>query len=213
MEDLADQIEDFADQIEDFADQTEEIAVQMASFAGSNIDQMANFVAGRRMVDQTDHPAAVQIVDQTLVDQTVSHADVDQKRNHADQMVVGDHQMVDHHMVVVRRREVVVVVRHKVVVHCRVFVVVRRRVVVYHRVVEVHASVFVLVVVVEAVGTLEVEAVGTNPVPLMTPLLECRQWLVLRAVVKDCLVTMGEGCRQGRQRWGWRRSLGVMVVN
>jgi len=133
-------------------------------------------------------------------------------------------------MVVVRRREVVVVrrkvvvgrkvvVHQRVVVHRRVVVVVCRRavvhqkVVVYHRVVEVHASVFVLVVVVEAVGTLEVEAVGTNPVPLMTPLLECRQWLVLRAVVKDCLVTMGEGCRQGRQRWGWRRSLGVMVVN
>jgi len=131
-------------------------------------------------------------------------------------------------MVVVRRREVVVVRRkvvvgRKVVVHQRVVVhrrvVVRRRavvhqkVVVYHRVVEVHASVFVLVVVVEAVGTLEVEAVGTNAVALMTPLLECRQWLVLRGVVKDCRLMMEEGCRQDHQRWGWRRSLGVMVVN
>jgi len=177
----------------------------MANFAGSNIDQMANLVAdqivaGRQMIDRTERLAAVQIVDQTLVDRTVSHADVDQMRNHADQMVVGDHQMVDHHMVVVRRREVVVVVRHKVVVRRRVFVVVRHRVVVGQRMVEVHASVFVLVVV--------VEAVGTNVVVLMTPLLECRQWLVLRVVVTDCRLMMGEeGCRQDRQQWGWRRKI------
>jgi len=163
------------------------------------------------MIDQTEQLAAVQIVDQILVDRTVSHADVDQKRNHADQMVVGDHQMVDHHMVVVRRREVVV--GHKVVVRRRVFVVVRRREVVGQRMVEVHASVVVLDVAVVAVGTLEVEAVGTNAVALMTPLLECRQWLVLRGVVKDCRLMMEEGCRQDHQRWGWRRSLGVMVVN
>jgi hypothetical protein len=112
---------------------------------------------------------------------------------------------------------VVVVVRRKVVVGRKVVVDRRVVVVVYHRVVEVHESVLVLEVVVVVVvyrkAVAVVEAVGTNVVVLMTPLLECRQWLVLRAVVKDCLVKMGEGCRQDRQRWGWRRSLGVMVVN